>query len=311
MHPPPELVDAVAAVPAGAWAVGVSGGADSVALLNLLRLRADVSAHVVHLDHETRGPASTGDADFVADLAARWGLPCTVARWRDVAPEVPARLTNPSARFRAGRRVLFRRVVAAHSLGGVVLAHHADDQAETVLLRLLRGSGPAGLGGMAPRAVLGGLVVLRPLLALRGEALREWLRDEGQPWREDESNASGKYLRNRVRRVLASRPDLTGPLIELADAARALAEWVRAFSPREESPVLDVAALRDLPGLLARETAKRWLAGRGAPPEDLTGEVLDRLVTMAADAASTARQHFPGGVLVRRRGGRLSVADET
>jgi hypothetical protein len=72
-----------------------------------------------------------------------------------------------------------------------------------------------------------------------------------------------------------------------------------------------VAALRDVPGLLARETAKRWLAGRGAPAEDLTGEVLDRLVIMAADAASPARQHFPGGGLVGRRAGRLSVADET
>src|SRR5689334_21231457 len=103
MHPPPEFVAAVAAVTAAAWTVGVSGGADSVALLSLLRHRADVSPHVVHLDHGTRGPARTGDVAFVSALAARRGLPCTVARWRDVAPEVPARLSNPSARFRAGR----------------------------------------------------------------------------------------------------------------------------------------------------------------------------------------------------------------
>ena len=156
------MMDAVASVPPGRWAVGVSGGADSVALLSLLRGRPDLSLHVVHLDHETRGQASTADALFVAELSAKWGLACTVARWRDVEAEVAPDVKNPSARFRAGRRVLFRRVAAAHDLQGVVLAHHADDQAETVLLRLIERSGPMGLGGMAQRSVGGGIVVLRP-----------------------------------------------------------------------------------------------------------------------------------------------------
>lgn len=305
--PPAELIDAVSPVPPGAWAVGVSGGADSVALLSLLRRREDLALHVVHLDHETRGQASTGDARFVAELAGRWQLPCTVARWRDVEGEVGPSVRNASARFRAGRWALFRRAVAAHALQGVVLAHHADDQAETVMLRLLRGSGPAGLGGMAPRAVVAGVVVLRPLLRTRRAALRDWLRAGGHAWREDESNDSDKYLRNRVRRALASRLELTDALIEVSDAARELAAWTRRNARRENGPELGVAALRDLPTLLARETASRWLADRGAPGGELTGEVLDRFVLMAADAASPPRQHFPGGVLVRRRSGRLFV----
>jgi tRNA(Ile)-lysidine synthase len=304
---PPELIYAVSAVPPGAWAVGVSGGADSVALLSLLRRRADVAPHVVHLDHETRGEASAGDARFVAELAERWRLPCTVARWRDVEGEVGRSVKNTSARFRAGRWVLFRRAVAAHALRGVVLAHHADDQAETVVLRLLRGSGPAGLGGMASRAVVGGVVVLRPLLRTRRAALRDWLHATGQAWREDESNEAEKYLRNRVRRALASRPELADALIEVSDAARELAAWTRRNATRAEGPALGVGALRDAPTVLARETARRWLADRGAPAGELTGEVLDRLVLMAADAASPARQHFPGGILVRRRSGRLFV----
>src|SRR5688500_9427462 len=92
-----DLTDAVASGPPGGWAVGVSGGADSVALLSLLRARQDLSLHVAHLDHETRGRASTDDAAFVAELAATWRLPCTVARWRDVEPELPpgARGNNP------------------------------------------------------------------------------------------------------------------------------------------------------------------------------------------------------------------------
>src|SRR3982750_439033 len=95
-----ELMEAIATVPAGVWAVGVSGGADSVALLSLLRTRADLLLHVVHLDHETRGQDSTGDATFVADLARQWNLPCTVARWRDIEPHLALRrdVNNPSAR---------------------------------------------------------------------------------------------------------------------------------------------------------------------------------------------------------------------
>jgi tRNA(Ile)-lysidine synthase len=84
-------------------------------------------------------------------------------------------------------------------LDGVILAHHADDQAETVLLRLLRGSGYAGLAGMARDSDVGGLRVLRPLLTVRAESLRQYLKSRSLSWREDSSNRSGKYLRNRVR----------------------------------------------------------------------------------------------------------------
>jgi tRNA(Ile)-lysidine synthase len=303
--------DAALSVPPGEWAVGVSGGADSVALLLLLRARPDfgsrLSLHVAHLDHETRGEASAGDARFVAELAGRLGIPCTVARWRDVEHEVPARVKNVSARFRAGRRVLFRNVVAANGLDGIILAHHADDQAETVFLRLLKRPGVMGLAGMAERSGSSGVVVLRPLLRTRREALGDWLRNEGQPWREDASNASGKYLRNRVRRVLAARPDLTEALLETAETAGGLAEWVRRSVPPGTDKHIEVTALRNLPRALARELARRWLVEVGAPPGELAAEVLDRLLEMAADAASPARSHFPGGVFVRRRGGRLFV----
>ena len=299
---------AAAAVPAGPWAVGVSGGADSVALLALLRRRPDLKLHVVHLDHETRGEASTGDARFVARLAATWGLPCTVARWRDVERDVPPGLSNLSARLRAGRRALFRRVVDSQSLRGVILAHHADDQAETVLLRLIERPGITGLGGMAAQSVQEGMLVLRPLLRTRRDTLRVWLTGEGQPWREDESNASDKYLRNRVRRLLAARPGLTPALLGLADAGRELSQWARRGEGAEDLPcLLPVRVLTDLPSLLARETAKRWLAGRGVLRNELTPDVVDRLVLMALDGASPPRQTFPGGLLVRRRSGRLCV----
>ena len=299
-----ELAAAVATVPPGAWAVGVSGGADSVALLLLLRQRADLSLEVVHLDHETRGEASGADAAFVFDLSLRLGLECHTGHWHGVEPMLVNPPKNRSARFRAGRMALFRHVVERDRLRGVILAHHADDVAETVLQRLVRGGGAGGLAALRPRTTVGGLLVLRPLLCARREALRAFLRRRGQPWREDESNASPRYQRNRVRAALARRPQLTDALLSAAAAASALRDWVRASAP-EPPPRLPVTLLRDLPEPLALETARRWLAGRGVPRDELGATTLRRVLAMAADAASPPRQHFPGRILLRRRGGEL------
>ena len=305
-----RLAAAVASAPAGAWAVGVSGGADSVALLSLLRRRADVAPHVVHLDHEARGEASAEDAGFVAELAAAWGLPATVARWRDVEPLLRRRPRNRSALFRAGRIHVFRQVVATNGLSGVILAHHAGDVAETALQRLVRGAGVTGLSGPRPRGRLGGLLVVRPLLGVEPESLREYLRATGQSWREDDSNASPRYERNRVRSVLRRRPELARALRDLGEAAQSVADWLERESPPATGPV-NCLMVAELPAPLARHLARRWLAANGSPAEELGPRVVGRLLGMAADAASPARGHFPGGVLVRRRGGMLSVAEPT
>src|SRR5205085_2870377 len=108
----------ITSVPPGEWAVAVSGGADSVALLELLRSRADLQLHIVHLDHETRAGASADDAKFVADLAAKFGLPCTVAKRSQVEPSIAKLPKNRSARYRAARIQFFREVVKANNLLG-------------------------------------------------------------------------------------------------------------------------------------------------------------------------------------------------
>ena len=304
----PLSQSAVDSVPAGAWAVGVSGGADSVALLSLLRSaqRADLLLVVVHLDHETRGGASAEDARFVKALAERDGLPCVVATRSEIEPSVSPLPSNISAKYRAVRFQLFRRVVRERRLDGVILAHHADDQAETVLHRLLRGAGPAGLGGMSPRRTLGDLLVLRPLLAVRRDALRAYLKFTGEAWREDESNASLEYARNRARALLARRPKLIEPLLDLGEACEALRAWLDASSPALEASFA-LADVRDLAPPLARESLRRWLIQRGAPAGDLDAAAVERLLAMTRDAATAPRQHFPGGILVGRRQGRVSA----
>jgi tRNA(Ile)-lysidine synthetase-like protein len=292
----------IASMPAGRWAVGVSGGADSVALLLLVRNLPGVSLHVVHLDHQARGQASTDDAEFVRQLADSISLPVTIARRDQIEPEMKSLPGNLSASFRAVRFELFRRVVEKENLQGVLLAHHADDQAETILLRLLRGSGPRGLAGMSVRQRIDGLTVLRPLLDVRGSELRQFLSSRGQTWREDASNKSDKYARNRIRRFLQSRPDLHDPLLALGRACADYRRWTRDSAPplKERFPAV---FLEDLPLPLARESARRWLIARGVPPAELTAHALDRLVEMATDAATPPRQKFPGNVLIHRRSG--------
>lgn len=307
------LQSAVDSVPAGAWAVGVSGGADSVALFSLLRRRVDLQLTVAHLDHETRAGASTLDAAFVRELCDAWGVPCVVGTLSTIEHELPPpRLKNLSARYRAARLALFRQVTDARGLQGVILAHHADDQAETNFYRLLRGSPPSGLTGMARQTTLGDATILRPLLGVPRRMLREHLHGVGQPWREDESNVSPQYARNRIRRLLATRPALVEPLIELGERCRELSDWVDRHAPALESR-FRVSEIRAMPVPLARRALQRWLRGRcigGADIGDVGPAAAERLLEMAIDAASAPRQHFPGGVLVCRRGGEIFVAGD-
>lgn len=303
------LTTAVARVPAGAWAAAVSGGADSVALLLLVARRPDLRLHVVHIDHQTRNGASTLDAKFVAELAAQLGLPCSAATREELEPLLRDPPTNLSARFRALRLAHFQQVVSEHALQGlqgVLLAHHADDQAETVFHRLLRGSSPLGLAGMSERATVGGLSLFRPLLGVRRDELRRFLQATGQDWREDESNRSPKYLRNRIRVVLRERPALVESLLRLGAACAALRRQVRRSVPPLQAD-LNVRPLGRMTTLAARETIRRWLVERGAPADEVSTAALDSVLTMATDAASPPRRHVPGGLLLRRRGGVLFV----
>jgi tRNA(Ile)-lysidine synthase len=301
------LENAISAVPPGRWAVGVSGGADSVALLALLRRRGDLQLHVVHLDHETRAGESADDAAFVSQFCASHAISCTLARRNEIEPFIKNLPNNRSARFRALRFTLFQSVCKAQNLQGVILAHHAADQAETIFQRLLRGSGPIGLSGMKSRARINGLTVLRPLLPIAPAALRDFLRAQAQPWREDASNTSPAYQRNRVRALLDQHPALVETLLETCQAMSALTTWIQTTAPAlgEEFAAHD---LEDCPEALATQAARRWLGERGVPRTELTPDVLLRLLEMARDAATPPRQYFPGGILVGRRKGKIFVA---
>src|SRR4051812_20529529 len=165
----------------------VSGGSDSTALAHILRELDHAGelqlAGVVHFNHQLRASADR-DQQFVRELAASFGVACIIDR-EDVAARAARERRSLEDAARTPRYAAFERARASAGVEIVALGHTRDDQAETVLLRLLRGAGPRGLAGMFPRN--GGVV--RPLLALRRDQLRAWLAERGLPFVEDETNA--------------------------------------------------------------------------------------------------------------------------
>ncbi len=177
--------------------IGVSGGADSVGLLRLcveLRETLGIVPCVVHFNHGLRGKASDGDEKFVAKLAAQHDLEFFVAR-EDVAAKAKRERANLEDAARRARYAYFEQLVKESRVARVAVAHTAEDQAETVLAHMLRGTGLAGLGGIHP--VSGN--VFRPLLGVRRAELRNYLRTKKQAWREDATNRDVTRTRARIR----------------------------------------------------------------------------------------------------------------
>ncbi len=180
---------------------GVSGGADSVALLHgmaLLRDSHDFSLAAVHVEHGLRGGESMKDAAFVKDLCMELHVPLHLYSV-DVKKAMQAMRCGLEEAARILRYDCFAKAMQACGAGALLLAHHGDDQAETVLMHLMRGSGPAGLAGMARSVPFCGGLLVRPLLSLRHDTLVQALAEEGLAWREDETNAKPEGLRNSLR----------------------------------------------------------------------------------------------------------------
>jgi tRNA(Ile)-lysidine synthase len=177
--------------------VAVSGGADSVCLLHILHSLAPclgISLTVLHLNHKLRGAESDADAAFCRDLAASLSLPFVEEEVR-----VADLNDNLEQAGRNARRAFFGRLIDSGKLDRVATGHTRSDQAETVLYRLLRGSGTAGIAGIAP--VLDGVIV-RPLLDCVRSGIEAYLREHSLPWREDYTNSDVRFARNRIRHEL-------------------------------------------------------------------------------------------------------------
>lgn len=290
--------------------VAVSGGLDSIVLLDLLgRVEApgDLHLHVAHLDHGLR-PESAADARFVAARAERLGLPAAVERV-DVAARARRSGRSLEEEGRAARYELFERVRELAGCRWVAVGHHADDQAETMLLRLLRGSGPTGLGAMSPVRAPG---VIRPLLGATRAQIRDYAIRAGLEFREDRSNRDLSVPRNRVRHRLLpglrrSNPAVVEALSRTASLLRDEDDYLDGVS-REAAR--DVLMQRDPEGvtldarrllgyhIAVRRRVLRQYIQEFAHPVPVSRSAVEAVVEAAGSTASGLRS-IAGGLWVQ------------
>lgn len=276
--------------------VGLSGGADSVALL-LLLLENGAQVSAVHVNHGLRGEASDGDEAFVRELCEQYNVP--LYAYRLSPPENPGEGWAREARY-----ACFRQAMAASGADALALAHHRDDQAETLLLHLMRGAGLNGLSGMAVSTEMDGMRVLRPLLHFSRASLRAYLNQKGQCWREDASNADDRYLRNAIRNELlpvmerlapgaAQRLATTCSL--LAEDNAALDALAAAFLREHQWQALPLTALRaQMPGLQKR-ILRMWWTNAAAPTEERSLSAVQTAALHALlEAPASTRCNLPG-----------------
>lgn len=294
------------------YLVGVSGGRDSVVLLDLLLAAGYRNLVVCHANHGLRGRASGADAAWVRRLAAKKGLGCEVAKL-----SLEGARGSVEAAAREARYGFFDAVAKRERCWRIFLAHHRDDQVETVLMNLCRGSGAGGLSGMRESSMRGRLELIRPLLGVWGESLAGYAEAKGLSWREDGSNATPGFTRNRVRLQLGPMlrevfgRDVRGAIARAADVLgeEDLLLGGLADVALEECRVgardLDVGRVRELPAALQRRVVAGWLREVGIP--DIGLALVDRVRQLSERGTRLSRVNLPGGGWARRRQGRLFV----
>jgi tRNA(Ile)-lysidine synthase len=270
--------------------IGVSGGPDSVALLHAL-VKLGCRPHVCHLNHQWRGAESDADAKFVRQYAAELGLSLSVeSRTVD---------RNENA-ARQARLQFFESIAARTGIHTLALAHTADDQVETFLLRLLRGAAAPGLSGMRAEQQIGSLRIVRPMLKVRRHEVLEYIRAHGLKYREDASNLDPRFLRNRIRHELLPlfereyNPAIRDVLLRTAEVLRDEDELLTQLA------TAGIASLHHQPIALQRRMLRAWLG-------DVGFEHIEAIRQLAPGAAVT----LPGGTIVRRQGDGLEIVEQT
>ncbi len=290
--------------------VALSGGRDSVALLRLLAMQEGLSVYACHVHHGIRGKEADEDAAFCDQLCRTLHIPL-----RTVAVDVPTLARERKQSLEAVARTERRRILAEtarrEGTSLIALAHHAEDQAETILLQLGRGS--SGLRGMRPVHPTGDILWLRPLLHLRRQELTDWLNACGQTWREDSTNALPDVSRNAIRLEVmpafnkAMKRDVTPILNRSAslhrEALEALESALEALPLCDPQGRLYLPFLRDKKLPFRKAVLHRYLHQAGVP--DVSEAMILAVDALLPPDAPASRLMLPGGWRACRRAGRL------
>lgn len=317
--------------------VAVSGGPDSVCLLHLLRrlaLQLALDLRVATLDHGLRGADGAADAEFVVSLAQDWGLPAQRG-YADVPALMRQHGLGTEAAARLARYTFLAETARQTNSRGIVTGHNADDQAETILLHLIRGSGLAGLRGMRPAAPLtpdhllpgspppDGLTLLRPLLNIPRADIEAYCAEHRLPTRADATNTSPAYLRNRIRQEVLPLLTALNPSIRetLARTARVTADDFalieRLIEAAWEAMLVDASPDRvafdrarfrtALDRAIQRGLLRRALEGLMPPGVESTLTPLDQALALARMGQTGRRASLPGGIELRIEPDRIAV----
>ena len=295
----------------GRYLIGLSGGADSVALLMTLLpdiREGRIAAEAVHVNHGLRGTESDGDEKFCRELCEREGIPLTVYR-----ADLQGKTDEDSAR--KARYGFFREKYKAFKADGLILAHHADDQAETFLMRLTRGAGPEGLECMREDETVEDIRILRPMLRIRREEIRTALTEDGTGWREDSTNTDTAYLRNRVRQELIPALEAisesavdkicrtAGMIAADNDVLDAAAE--KLLRENAKGSILNAAAITAEPEAVRRRVLRKWWNAEGPALEEHALSAAQTEALTALLDVTKGKINLPGGVYAVRTGKHL------
>jgi tRNA(Ile)-lysidine synthase len=299
--------------------IGLSGGADSTALLDLLATLPAFPVHLVaaHLNHCLRGVDSDTDEQFCRELAARYEIPFE-SRRVDVKAVADTYSLNLEDAGRRSRIDFFDDLSVRWQAAAVVLAHHADDQAETVLMRLLRGSGMAGLAGI-PWS--NGRGYVRPLLDITRGEIEAYLTERHLNWREDSSNRDTTFLRNRIRHELLPLLERYNPAVRktLATTAGILSEedaLLEAHTLQAAELVClftgvtatcSISLLHSYPAALQRRLIRLMLSRLAGNLDHITHRHLENILRMCRAARPNLRTNLPQNLVALKEYDRLVI----
>ena len=308
--------------------VAVSGGADSVALLLALVEIKKQSLHatsgslaVAHFNHQLRGADSDKDAEFVSQLAERLGLDCQVASAEDNVASKSKSKNESENDLREQRYQFLTSIARQTNSRYIATAHHRGDQIETVLFRILRGTGLGGLGGIPiSRVVDESLTIVRPMLNVQKSSIEEALNSWNQTWREDASNSQSRYTRNFIRNeilpLLHDRfPNVDGSIARLSHQATEQSAFLESLaqglfeSVNDEDGivVVDCQMLREQSPVLLRELLIRIFRQQSWPTSQLGFDELDRLAGLVVSQCDEPLFQLPGGINCQKIGGKMRL----
>jgi len=304
--------------------IAVSGGGDSMAMLHMLRSLNELAGwqlklHVAHLNHQLRANEADEDAAFVQAACDALSIPCTIQE-RDIATRAKSEGVGIEELSRRERYAFFERVCLQVGSKIVAVAHNADDNAETILHRILRGTGLRGLAGIPCSREINpqsDVMIVRPLLSHSRKQLREYLTDQGVAYREDRTNQSNEATRNRIRNKILPllsaevNPQVHDALTRLGAQARWLEEFLgetvqRTFetlivSRNDQTLTLNVDALARKSRIVQTELIRLAYASFGLGEQDLAFSHLVSALDLIADPASGRQTQLPAGMTIEKR----------